>query len=415
MFSQGGSRIIPVFATQQRLICVTFKTTPAALHCLLEEMKIIRGKLEDNLVDLIIRDGVISDIRPMDLSLPADSGDQDLRIAPGLIDLQINGYDGVDFNDPAAGVEEIAGTAVRLRRTGVTRFCPTVITGSPEQITKCLSRLVETADASQEFRSAMLGIHLEGPFISPEDGPRGAHPREHVRPPDWDQFLRWQEAAEDRIRIITLSPEWPESLAFIERATASGIIVAIGHTAAAPPRIAEAVAAGARFSTHLGNGSHALIDRHRNYIWEQLASDQLRASFIVDGHHLPPAVVKCFLRCKTAARSILVTDAIAAAGRPPGCYRLGSVTVEVTPERRVCLPGTPYLAGSVLEMDEAVAKAVRYSDATLAEALQMASKNPAELLGLGESFGSIERGRSTDLLLFRWDQDAKTIEVVATI
>jgi N-acetylglucosamine-6-phosphate deacetylase len=375
----------------------------------------IRGKLGENLVDLFISDGEISEIRPADISLPADIGDRDLRIAPGLIDLQINGYDGVDFNDSAARAEDVSATAQRLRRTGVTHFCPTVITGSTEQITNCLAHLIQAASESLEFRRAMLGIHLEGPFISPQDGPRGAHPREHVRPPDWDQFQRWQEAAEGRIRIITLSPEWEESIDFIERATASGVIVAIGHTAAPPSQIADAVGAGARLSTHLGNGSHARIDRHPNYIWEQLAADQLLASFIVDGHHLPPSVVKCFLRCKTTARSILVTDAIAAAGRPPGHYRLGSVAVEVTPERRVCLPGTPYLAGSVLEMHEAVAKTVRYSDATLAEALQMASGNPAELLGVNDRFGSVEMGRPADLMLFRWDEEAKTFEVMATV
>jgi N-acetylglucosamine-6-phosphate deacetylase len=375
----------------------------------------IRGRLGENLVDLFISDGEISEIHSADISLSADIGDQDLRIAPGLIDIQINGYDGVDFNDPAAGAEQIAATAQRLRRTGVTHFCPTVITGSSEQITDCLSHLIQAAGESSDFRRAMLGIHLEGPFISPEDGPRGAHPREHVRPPDWDQFQRWQEAAEGRIRIITLSPEWEESVDFIERASASGVIVAIGHTAATQRQIAAAVGAGARLSTHLGNGSHARIDRHPNYIWEQLAADELLASFIVDGHHLPPSVVKCFLRCKTAARSILVTDAIAAAGMPPGHYRLGSVAVEVTPERRVCLPGTPYLAGSVLEMHEAVAKTVRYSDVTLAEALQMASGNPAELLDEADRFGSVEIGRRADLLLFRWDEEAKTFEVVATI
>jgi N-acetylglucosamine-6-phosphate deacetylase len=375
----------------------------------------IRGKLGENLIDLFICDGVVSDIRPADTSLSADIGDQDLRIAPGLIDIQINGYDGVDFNDPAAGAEQIAATAQRLRRTGVTHFCPTIITGSSQQITDCLSQLIQAAGESDDFRRAMLGIHLEGPFISPEDGPRGAHPREHVRPPDWDQFQRWQEAAEGRIRIITLSPEWEESIDFIECATASGVIVAIGHTAATQRQIAEAVGAGARLSTHLGNGSHARIDRHPNYIWEQLAADEMLASFIVDGHHLPPSVVKCFLRCKTAARSILVTDAIAAAGMPPGHYRLGSVAVEVTPERRVCLPGTPYLAGSVLEMHEAVAKTVRYSDVTLAEALQMASGNPAKLLDEVDRFGSVEIGRRADLVLFRWENEAMTFDVVATI
>src|SRR5262249_31073497 len=156
---------------------------------------------------------------------------------------------------------------------------------------------------------------------------------------------------------------------------ATGVVAAIGHTAAGPTQIAHAARAGAELSTHLGNGSHAEIDRHPKYILEQLGHDQLWGSVIVGGPHPPPSVVRCFLRSKGVARSILVTDAIAAAGRPAGRYRLGNVEVEVAPERRVNLPGTPYLAGSVLEMHEAIAKTVQYSDATLDDALRMASAN----------------------------------------
>jgi N-acetylglucosamine-6-phosphate deacetylase len=366
-----------------------------------------------DLIGLQIADGVISAICPF--LQACDLGGEELRVAPGLIDIQINGYDGVDFNDPDTGVEQIVAATQKLRRTGVTAFCPTIITESFDHISKCISKLVDAADESPEFARAMIGIHVEGPFISPEDGPRGAHPKQHARAPDWNEFQRWQSAAHGRIRIITLSPEWPGAIDFIERATASGIAVAIGHTAATPAQIADAARAGARLSTHLGNGSHAKIDRHPNYIWEQLANDDLWASFIVDGHHLPPSVVKCFLRSKGVARSILVTDAIAAAGFPAGRYRLGNVEVEVTPARRVNLPGTPYLAGSVLEMPEAIARTVQYSDATLDDALRMASANPAELLGLGAEFGSIEIGRRADLILFRWDEEISTLDVAATI
>jgi N-acetylglucosamine-6-phosphate deacetylase len=371
----------------------------------------IKGKIgaSEATFDVSIEDGLITGIHNCDFS------DKYLRIAPGLIDLQINGYDGIDFNDVNTSVEQIAAATRRLWRNGVTAFCPTVITESTEHISQCLSNIVRAEEEFVEVHRAALGIHLEGPFISPEDGPRGAHPRAHVRPPDWDRFQRWQDAARGRIRIVTLSPEWPDAIDFIERATDAGVIVAIGHTAASPAQIAGAARAGAKLSTHLGNGSHAKIDRHPNYIWEQLAADELWASFIVDGHHLPSSVVKCFLRCKTPARSILVTDAIAAAGKPPGNYRLGNVAVEVTPERKVCLPGTPYLAGSVLEMNEAIAKTVSYPDVTLDDALQMASINPARLLGVAGRFGSIELGRKADLVLFRWDEEAKKFEVLSTV
>ncbi len=167
-------------------------------------------------------------------------------------------------------------------------------------------------------------------------------------------------------------------------------------------------------STHLGNGSHAKIDRHPNYIWEQLANDDLWASFIVDGHHLPPSVVKCFLRSKGLSRSLLVTDAIAAAGCPPGRYKLGNVEAEVTESGRVCLPGTPYLAGSALEIHDAIGKTVEFSDATLDEALRMASANPAELFGLSNR-GKLEVGHQADLVLFDWQEESNNMEIVATI
>jgi N-acetylglucosamine-6-phosphate deacetylase len=377
----------------------------------------VKGKIgaDDKPTELYIAGGQLTPHPGVALSQAYDLGGEDLRIAPGLIDIQINGYDGVDFNNLDTNAEQIVAATRRLWRAGVTAFCPTIITESFDHILKCVSNLVRAAEESPEFARALIGVHIEGPFISPEDGPRGAHPKQHARPPDWNEFQRWRDAARGRIRIVTLSPEWPGAIDFIERAAADGVVVAIGHTAATPAQIADAARAGARLSTHLGNGSHAKIDRHPNYIWEQLANDDLWASFIVDGHHLPPSVVKCFLRSKGVARSILVTDAIAAAGKPAGRYRLGNVEVEVTSARRVNLPGTPYLAGSALEMNEAIAKTVQYSDATLDDALRMASANPAELLGAGSEFGSIEIGRRADLVLFRWNEDNSTFDVAATI
>jgi len=377
----------------------------------------VRGKIGANKTstDLFVDEGVINEICSADISLDCDLGGDDSRIAPGFIDIQINGYDGVDFNNSGASTEQIVEATRQLWRTGVTAFCPTIITESFDHISKCVSNLVRAAAESPEFARAMIGIHVEGPFISPEDGPRGAHPKQHARAPDWSEFQKWQDLARGQIRIVTLSPEWPGAIDFIERAVAADVVVAIGHTAATPAQIADAAQAGARLSTHLGNGSHAKIDRHPNYIWEQLANDGLWASFIVDGHHLPPSVVKCFLRSKGVARSILVSDAIAAAGKPAGHYRLGNVEVEVTPARRVNLPGTPYLAGSVLEMHEAIAKTVRFSDATLDDALLMASANPAELLGAADQFGAIKVGRRADLVLFQWDDENSKFDVAATI
>lgn len=376
----------------------------------------IRGyiKTASEPVDLLIEGERIADLVPADLSQACDLGKDSLHLAAGFIDLQLNGYGGIDFNDSTTTTDQIVELTRRLWRTGLTSFCPTIITESSEHLSTCLANVMRAVDESSEFARAFIGVHLEGPFISPEDGPRGAHPRQHVCPPDWDKFQRWQDVARGQIRLLTLSPEWPESLKFIERAAAAGITVAIGHTAATPQQIADAVNAGAKMSTHLGNGSHAKIDRHPNYIWEQLANDDLWASFIVDGHHLPPSVVKCFLRSKGFARSVLVTDAIAAAGCPPGKYKLGNIEAEVSESGRVCLPGTPYLAGSALEMHDAVGNTVAFSDATLDDALRMASANPAELFGLNNR-GKIEIGQQADLVLFNWHEASNKLEIVATM
>ena len=169
----------------------------------------------------------------------------------------------------------------------------------------------------------MEAFHVEGPYISPEDGPRGAHPARWVRPPDLEEFHRFQEAARGNIRLVTLSPEWPDATRFIEALTREGVVASIGHTRATSDEIAAAVSAGATLSTHIGNGAHATLPRHPNYIWDQLAEDRLAASFIVDGIHLAPAFLKVALRAKGLERAILVTDAVMPAGCAPGPVQAG--------------------------------------------------------------------------------------------
>ena len=365
----------------------------------------IRGRLlRGETVEIGIDAGYISSIDKID-------GEASNYLLPGFIELQLNGYKGIDFNNPATTPEQIREAILEVRKTGVTTLCPTVITGSAAHIEGCLANIVRAIELYPEVARAVIGLHVEGPYISPEDGPRGAHPRDDVRPPDWAEFERWQRLSGNRIRILTLSPEWPGANEFISRVAATGVIVAIGHTAASPEQIASAAAAGARMSTHLGNGSHAKIDRHQNYIWAQLSNDSLWASFIVDGHHLPPSVVKCMIRAKTIEQSIIVTDAIAAAGLPPGRHHLGNVEVEVLESRRVNLPGTPYLAGSVIDMNDSVGKAVAYAGITLNDAVRMATANPARLLGLENELGSITVGLRADILIADWDAQSSTLKV----
>jgi N-acetylglucosamine-6-phosphate deacetylase len=301
--------------------------------------------------------------------------------SPGFFDLQVNGFAGVDFNDPRTTPDEVARALAAMRTTGVTRCLPTLITSSLETFAACAASVLACGDA------AVAGVHMEGPYISAEDGPRGAHPREHVSAASVDDFERRQAAADGRILLVTLAPEVPGALALIEHLVMRGVRVAIGHTAATSVQVADAVRAGATLSTHLGNGCASMLPRHPNVIWDQLACDALRASFIVDGHHLPPATVKSMVRAKGVGRSILVTDATAAAGCPPGRYRLGALDVELDATGRVAAPGATNLAGSALTMDRAVANTVRFTGLTLEEVLPMASTHPAAYLGLASSVG----------------------------
>jgi N-acetylglucosamine-6-phosphate deacetylase len=294
---------------------------------------------------------------------------------PGLFDLQVNGFGGVDFNAPDLTADRVGLALERMRKVGVTRVLPTLVTSAFEDFAASARVIAGMTDA------AVAGIHMEGPYISPEDGARGAHPRTHVRVASQDDFARRQEAAGGRIVLVTLAPEVPGALPLIERLVFAGVKVAIGHTAASPEQIADAIAAGATLSTHLGNGCASVLPRHPNVIWEQLAADRLFASLIVDGHHLPAATVKAMVRAKGPDRTILVTDAIAAAGCAPGRYRMGAVECELGADGRVSLPGTPFLAGSSLTLDRAIANTVRFTGLPIDAVIPMASSNPAAYLG----------------------------------
>jgi N-acetylglucosamine-6-phosphate deacetylase len=295
---------------------------------------------------------------------------------PGLVDIQVNGFAGVDFNAPETTEEDIRRALAAIRATGVTRLLPTLITSPLDRFTACARTLAAIDDP------AIAGFHQEGPYISPLDGPRGAHRREYTAPASRDDFERRQDATGGRIVLVTLAPEVPGALELIEHLVAQGIKVAIGHSDAPPDVIRSAIAAGATLSTHLGNGCAAMLPRHHNVLWEQLASDDLWASLIVDGHHLPPPMVKVFTRVKGTRRTILVTDAIAAAGCPPGIYLLGDVEVEIAPNGRPSLRGTQYLAGSAVSMPEAIGNAVKFCGVALTEAVDMASVVPAEYIGV---------------------------------
>jgi len=334
-------------------------------------------------------------------------------IAPGWVDIQVNGFAGVDYNAPQTPHEEIARSVQVLYSAGVTRFYPTVITGAPEDMAGALRNLARAKDSLAEG-AAMDGFHVEGPHISPDEGPRGAHPKRWVRTPDIDEFRRWQDATGGRIRLVTLAPEWPGAPRYIEAVTAEKVVVSIGHTNAEAKNIADAVSAGATMSTHLGNGAHSVMRRHPNYIWEQLAEDRLRASFIVDGIHLPVSFLKVALRAKGVDRAVLVTDASSPAGCAPGRYRLGEQEVDLTPDNRVVLAGQERLAGSALRMDRGVENLMRLGELSLADAVRLATVNAARAGGVPGRQRGLVAGERADFVLFDFDARSKTIQVKAT-
>ncbi len=323
-----------------------------------------------------------------------------LYLAPGFIDLQINGFAGVDFNNPHAPIAEIARALDAILSTGVTRCLPTVITGAPGDMLASLRNLRRAQETLPRGR-AIAGFHVEGPHIGAEDGPRGAHPAHWVRPPDLDEFARWQDATDGNIRLVTLSPHWPEAPGYIAAVTKAGVIASIGHTGANADRIAAAVDAGATLSTHLGNAALRLLPKFPNFLWDQLAEDRLSASFIVDGIHLDDTFLRVALRAKTVERTVLVTDAAAPAGAAPGRYRLGGLDVDLTPDDRVVLAGTGKLAGSALRMDRAIANLVRTGKLGLRDAVHTATVNPARLIRLEGRMKGLAPGDRGDVVVFR--------------
>jgi N-acetylglucosamine-6-phosphate deacetylase len=322
-------------------------------------------------------------------------------ISPALFDPQINGCLGISFNSQSLTPEQVRKVSDVCREHGIGGFCPTVITASFDALRHGFATLAKAIEADTELSRRLPRFHLEGPYLSGEDGPRGAHPKEHARDPDWDEYRRLQDAAGGRIGMVTVAPERNGALAFIEKLAASGVVVAIGHTAATSAQIRDAVKAGARTSTHLGNGSHAMLPRHDNYLWEQLACDDLWASIITDGHHLPATLVKCIVRAKETSRLLITSDASSLAGLPPGKYREWGTDLEILASGKIVVSGTPFLAGSGHFTDSCVANVIRMAGLSLAEAIELASAQPRRLLGLPVT--KLEVGEVADLMLFEWE------------
>jgi len=347
------------------------------------------------------------------LQTPAAAAETDLFIAPALVDIQVNGYKHVEFSSDTVTPEEVKSVFAAMAAVGVPYCCPTVTTSAPETMLHGL-RTIEAACARwPEVAKANVGYHLEGPWIASEDGPRGAHPQAWTRDPDWEEFARMQEAAGGKVKIVSLAPERDGALPFIERLAAQGIVVALGHCGPTAEQVTAAVDAGARLSTHLGNGAHAVLPRHPNYLWDQLAEDRLYASIIADGFHLPPALVQVMVRAKGPQRIVLISDLFAYSGLAPGRYRLDDHrVVEVAANGRIGLYGTPFLSGANAPVTACVDNTVRFAGVELADAIDMASVNVWRLFGADPPV--IAPGaKAAGLMLYR--QREGTLDVVHTL
>jgi N-acetylglucosamine-6-phosphate deacetylase len=304
-----------------------------------------------------------------------------MPLAPALFDLQINGYAGVDFQDSGLTRPPLTRALEALAAGGTRRILLTLITDTLDALARKFANL-ETLRASDPFIAEMIcGYHLEGPWLSAEEGYRGAHPGELMRAPDLGEFAQLQEAANGRIRLVTLAPEWPGSAEFIAALAAQKIVVSLGHTNASEAEIDAAIRAGATLCTHLGNGTPVTLPRHQNIIQRLLARDELTACLIPDGAHLPPFTLRNFFRAKPPGKVLLTTDAMAAAGAPPGRYRIGRLEVE-SRDGAVRMPGSPNLAGSCLAPEQGVANAARWLGVPHDEARAMFSTRVAEVFGI---------------------------------
>jgi N-acetylglucosamine-6-phosphate deacetylase len=354
-------------------------------------------------IALFCRDGLITSIEPWEVAPDAPF------LAAGFVDLQVNGYGGQDLNAGPPSLATLEALARHLLAAGVTAFAPTLITASGSDLCAALAAIA-AARRTSPLLAQMIGfVHVEGPSIDPADGPRGAHPLEHVRPPSLEEFARWQSAADGLIGLVTLSPHYPEAPAYIASLADQGVLVSLGHTGATPEQITAAVDAGASLSTHLGNGAASTLPRHPNFIWAQLADDRLTASFIADGHHLPAATLKSMLRAKTLEHAILVSDAAALGGLAPGRYQspIGGA-VDVSSDGRLSVAGTPYLAGAGHLLDRNIAFAIAASGLSLAEILPLATRNPGRLMG---GRGLLAPAQRANVTRFFWQPGAANLTI----
>lgn len=328
---------------------------------------------------------------------------ESFHIVPGFIDLHIHGADGYDVMDASpVALEKISAA---LAREGTTSYLATTMTATLEDINRVVLN-VQRYMQSPSLGASLLGIHLEGPFISPQKV--GAQRLDLAIAPNEAYFLQWQKLSGDKIKLVTLAPELPNSLSFIEFLHKNAVVVSIGHTDATYAETVAAVQAGCSHVTHLFNAMRGMHHREPGVLTAALLSSELSAELILDGVHLHPAMVELALRVKGKEKIILVTDAMRAKCMADGEYTLGGQTVFVTHGQAKLADGT--LAGSTLTMPQAIKNMMKFTQCSLENVLPFVSANPAKTLKIFDKKGSIAQGKDADLVVLN-DQ----LEVVMTI
>ncbi|APW60587.1 N-acetylglucosamine-6-phosphate deacetylase [Paludisphaera borealis] len=325
-------------------------------------------------IEIAVRDGVVESVDRLDD--PAPVGADDPFVAPAFWDVQTNGRWGHSFSSPELTADQVVAIVRAQRELGTARLCPTLVTAPIDHMIHGLRTIASACETHPDVARMVVGIHLEGPYLSDLPGYRGAHPPEAMHDPDWNEFERLQQASGDRVILMTLAPERTGAIAFIDRAARAGLTIALGHTAADGPTLRAAVDAGARLSTHLGNGIVAELPRHPNPIWRQAAEDRLWASLIADGWHLDPDVLRVLVRAKGLDRVVLVSDAGWLSGLPVGTY--GDWAVD--PSGKIVVAGTPYLAGSNQGLETGLRNLDRVVPCFPRPLLDTVTTNPAALL-----------------------------------
>jgi N-acetylglucosamine-6-phosphate deacetylase len=357
-------------------------------------MRVVARDFRDaSWIELDLRAGYIDGARPIDD--PKETEPEDDWVAPAFWDIQLNGRWGHSFSSPDLTIDQVASIVRAQGPVGTSRLCPTLITAPADHLMHGVGTIAAACDRYPDVAARVLGIHLEGPFISEREGYRGAHPAGSIIDPDWGLFQALQEASGGRIVLVTLAPERAGAIEFIRRAASASVVIAIGHSAADGTVIAAAIEAGALLSTHLGNGIASQLPRHPNPIWEQAASKTLMGSLIADGHHLDMATLYVLAQAKGPAQTILISDASPLAGLPTGAY--GEWAVD--PSGKIVVAGTPYLAGSNQGLEVGVRNLLFATDWTFERAIASVTTNPARLLG--RPLPRLAAGEPADLVIYR--------------